>query len=80
MSNRSVITIDAKTVESIFTEISFIEKRLAALRKKVIRFIPVSYGGDAWWGREIEEGLKEVKTGKVKKFETMEKAVRYLNS
>ena len=80
MRNRSTTTINAKTVESIFAEIALIEKRLAALRKRVMRFLPTPYGSDVWWEREIEEGLKEVKAGKVKRFETMEETIRYLNS
>lgn len=64
MSNRATVTIDTKTAESIFSEISLIEKRLSVLRKKVMEFVPASYGSDAWWDKEIKEAEKEFKKGK----------------
>lgn len=64
MSNRATVTIDTKTAESIFSEISLIEKRLSVLRKKVMEFVPASYGSDAWWEKEIEGAQQEIKEGK----------------
>ena len=80
MSNRSTITIDTKTAEKIFAEIALIEKRLSALRKKVMQFIPASYGSDAWWEKEIKEAESEFKKGKGIRFESANDAIKWLNS
>lgn len=64
MASRSVVTIDTKTAETLLKEIEAMRKSLEALRKKVINILPAKYGSDAWWEKEIGEGLKEVKHGK----------------
>ena len=63
MVNRSTITIDTKTAENILEEIEAMRKSLETLRKKIMTLLPSKYGSYAWWEKEINEGLKEVKEG-----------------
>lgn len=65
MANRSAVTIDTKTAENILREIEAVRKSLEVLRKKIIKLLPSKYGSDTWWEKEIEDGLEEVKQGKV---------------
>ena len=64
MANKSTVTIDTRTVETLLEEIDAMRKSLETLRKKVIKLLPARYGSDLWWEKEINEGLKEVKEGK----------------
>ncbi len=40
-------------------------KQLNALKKKVLKLLPVKYGSDLWWEKETEASLKEIKEGKI---------------
>ncbi len=72
MSNRSTVTIDTKTAESIFAEITLIEKRLSALRKKVLQYLrPVSYGSDSWWEKEEQEADEDIRAGRIKELKSV---------
>lgn len=71
MSNRSTVTIDTKTAESIFVEIGLIEKRLSALRKKVMQFFPASYGSDLWWEKEEQEADEDIRAGRIKELKSV---------
>ena len=64
MANRST-AIDTDTAESIFSEITVLQKKLESLRKRVIKLLPAKYGSDLWWEKENEEALEEVKRGEV---------------
>ena len=77
---RSTITIDTKTIKSIFNEVESVQNTLAVLKKRNVKILPSEYGSDGWWEKEIKEGLEEVKKGKVKEFNSMEEAIEYLNS
>ncbi len=72
MNNRSTVTIDTKTAESIFSEISLIEKRLTALRKKVMQYLqPASYGSGSWWEREEQEADEDIRVGRIKELKSV---------
>ena len=65
MAKHLATTIDTKTAESIFSEITSLQKKLELLRKKVVKLLPAKYGSDLWWEKENEEALEEVKKGQV---------------
>ena len=73
------ITVSSKTINEILTrldELTNAVKKISA--RLLVEELP--YGSDEWWDKEIKEGLREVKQGKVKKFKSMEEALYYLNS
>lgn len=80
MSNRSTVTIDTKTAESIFSEIALIEKRLSVLRKKVMQFIPASYGSDRWWEKQEALADKEINEGKYTVYENAQDLIADLHA
>lgn len=65
MANKSTATIDVRTAEILLREIEAMRKSLEILRKKIIKILPAKYGSDTWWEKEIEEGLEEVREGKI---------------
>ncbi|MBI2036095.1 hypothetical protein HYT17_00445 [Candidatus Microgenomates bacterium] len=80
MANRSTVTIDSKTAESIFSEITVLEQKLEALKEKVLRFLPTKYGSDLWWKKEIDEAEELFKKGKGIKFNSAKEATAWLNT
>jgi hypothetical protein len=66
MANKLTVTINTKTAETILKEVESMRQSLEALRKKILKLLPARYGSDEWWEKEIEEGLEEVRRGKVR--------------
>ena len=65
MANKSTVTIDAKTAETILREIEAMRKSLEALRKKILKLFPAKYGSDAWWEKSEHEADEDIKKGRV---------------
>lgn len=63
-TNRST-TIDTETAESIFSEITALQKKLESLRKKVVKLLPAKYGSNLWWEKAEEEADDDIKHGRV---------------
>jgi hypothetical protein len=79
-NNTSTITIDAKTAEAFFLEIEAVEKALAALREKIIRFFPAKYGSRLWWEKSDKEALEGISRGRGIRFDNAKNALGYLHS
>ena len=71
--------VPTKTINEIFTRLDELTKAVEKISARLFKE-ELPYGSDAWWDKEIKEGLEEVKQGKVKKFKSMKEAVHYLNS
>ena len=81
MANKNpTVTIDVRTAEALFLEVERMSRALSGLRKKIIKLFPAKYGSDLWWERSVESGIESIKSGRGKKFENYEDAVKYLNS
>lgn len=80
MAQNSTITINKKAAESILEELDNLQKSLVSLRKKVLKLLPSKYGSDAWWEKEIKEGLEEVKQGKYTAYENVHSLIRDLHN
>jgi len=65
MAQRSTVTINTKTAESIFKELETMKKSLDALQKKVMELLPMKYGNDAWWKKTEGEADEDIKKGRV---------------
>lgn len=71
MSNRSTISLDTKTAQSILEEVETMRKSIDILRKRIIKLFPPQYGSDAWWEKEITEAKKEIKAGRIKELDNL---------
>lgn len=71
MKQRSITTIDTKTVESIFEDIDTVRRSIEVLRKKVLKLLPSRYGSDAWWEKEIGEADAEIKAGRIRELHSV---------
>lgn len=71
MSNRSTISLDTKTAQSILEEVESMRKTLDILRKRIIKLFPPQYGSDVWWEKEIMEAKKEIKAGRMKELRSL---------
>jgi len=80
MADKTTINIDKKAIEQIFSEITFVEKRLEQLKLQVVKVLSIELGSDEWWKKETEEGLEEIKQGQTIKFSSMKEAIKYLES
>jgi len=79
MSNH-LKTLNESAIVSLLNDLEALSRAAKAVREKLLKVLPVKYGSDLWWEKEIEEGIASIKAGKGKKFETYEEAVKYLNS
>lgn len=79
MANRSTVTIE-ETAESIFSEVTSMQKRLEVLRKKIVKLLPAKYGSDLWWEKENEEALEEVKQGKYTTYNNVQDLIKDLHA
>lgn len=73
------VTVPVKTINEIFSRLDELTKAVKTISARLLKEGSL-YGSDEWWDKEIEEGIEEVKKGKVKKFENMKEAIHYLNS
>lgn len=80
MRNQSSITMNIKTAKSIFAEISLIQKRLDALKEKILTLLPAQYGSNEWWEKEIKEGLEEVKKGEYTLYKNVDDLLKDLHA
>jgi len=78
MSNGQVRTIDIKTLETLYKDIRAMELALESLRKRVMGFLPASYGSDLWWEKSDRKAMKEIANGKGIKFNNAEEVIKYL--
>ena len=60
------IAISSKTIEEILTRLDRLTREVKTIKKRVSPQKATFYGSDSWWKKEIEEGLEEVKQGKVR--------------
>lgn len=60
-----VITINTKTLREVLTRLDSLTREIKAIKARLFDEDP-PYGSDAWWKKEIEEGLEEVREGKVR--------------
>ena len=80
MNNSQATTIDLETVESVYKNILAAEAILKDLRGKLIKLVPQRYGSELWWEKSDQRAIESIRAGRGKKFNTYEKAVKYLTS
>ena len=77
---RQLTTIDTETAESLFSDITSLQKKLELLRKKIVKLLPAKYGSDLWWEKENEEALEEVKQGKYTTYDNVDDLLKDLHA
>ncbi|MGI8419724.1 MAG: hypothetical protein ACR2LN_03705 [Candidatus Levyibacteriota bacterium] len=58
----NTITVDAKTLEHIVSQLDKLTKDMAAVKKRLPTEEP-SYGSDTWWELSDKEAKEDIKAG-----------------
>lgn len=73
------VTVPAKTIDEIFSRLDELTKTVKRISVKLLNEEP-PYGSDEWWEWSDKAAIKEIKAGKGIKFNSAEKAIKWLNS
>ena len=73
------ITVTPKTIEEILSRLDRITKDITTIKARLFEQEP-KYGSDAWWDKEIKEGLEEVKQGKYTVYENAKDLIKDLHA
>lgn len=73
------ITVSEKTIDKILDRLDTLTKEVRAIKTKLFKEEPL-YGSDAWWEWSDKKALEEIKAGKGVKFNTVQDAIKWLNS
>jgi len=68
-----------KTLEDILERLDKLAKELKVIKERLAESEP-PYGSEAWWQWSEKQASKEIATGKVVKFDSVEEAIKWLNS
>jgi len=63
MANGTITTgnIDASTLSGIASDLAAFSRAAGALQKKIDALLP-RMGSDAWWEKELEDGMESIKS------------------
>lgn len=73
------ITVPAKTFEEILVRLDKLTRDVHAIKTKLFDKEP-PYGSADWWEWSDKKALEDIKAGRVVKFDSAEKAIKWLNS
>lgn len=73
------ITIPAKQFEEILSRLDKLTREVHAIKIKLLDKEP-PYGSDEWWEWSDKKAMEDIKRGRVVKFDSAEKAIKWLNS
>ncbi|MGI8419737.1 MAG: hypothetical protein ACR2LN_03780 [Candidatus Levyibacteriota bacterium] len=75
----NTITVDAKTLEHIVSQLDKLTEDMAVLKKRFLTEEP-SYGSDAWWDLSDEEPKEDIKAGRYTIVHTKKELQEHLDS
>ena len=73
------ITVPNKTINDIFTRLDELTNAVKKISLRLFEDEPL-YGSDEWWKRSDKKAIEEIKAGKGVKFNTVQDAIKWLNS
>lgn len=73
------VMVSPKTIDEIFVRLNALTRELKEIKTKLFEKEP-PYGSDEWWEWSDKQAIKEIKAGKGIKFNSAEKAIKWLNS
>lgn len=73
------IAVPQKTIEAIFDQLEKVTKEVKSIRKKLEENEP-TYGSEAWWHWAEKKADEDIAKRNVLKFNSVEEAVKWLNS
>ena len=79
MANHTKI-INEATLTSLVDDLEALSRAAKSIKEKLIKLLPAKYGSDLWWEKEIKDGIESIKSGRGKKFQTYQEAIKYLNT
>lgn len=72
------VTISQKTLDIIIDRLDELTKEVKTIKQKLAEEPP--YGTTAWWEWSEKKADKDIKSGKVIKFDSVKDAIKWLNS
>ena len=73
------INVPVTKFDELISRLDQLTKEVSAIKVKLFES-GLPYGSDAWWNWSDREALEDIKTGKGIKFDSAEKAIKWLNS
>lgn len=73
------MAVSAKTFEEILSRLDQLTREVHAIKVKLFEGEP-PYGSNEWWEWSDRKAMKDIKVGKIVKFDSAEKAIKWLNS
>jgi len=73
------ITVPTKSFEEVLSRLDQLTKEVRAIKMKLFSGEPV-YGSDEWWEWSDKKAMDDIKAGRTVKFDSAEKAIKWLNS
>ena len=73
------VTVPTETFEKIISKLDQLAKDVQAIKSSLHEQEP-PYGSDEWWEWSDKKAKEDIKMGRVKKFDSAEEAIKWLNS
>lgn len=73
------ITVSPKTIDDILARLDALTKDVKTIKTRLFKEEP-RYGSDAWWEKENNEGLRDIKKGKYTELHTKKELQTFLDS
>ncbi|MBI4038680.1 hypothetical protein HY384_01840 [Candidatus Daviesbacteria bacterium] len=74
-----IITVPVKTFEKILSRLDQLTREIHDVKMKLFEGEP-RYGSDEWWEWSDKKALEDIKAGRVTKFDSVDEAIKWLNS
>ena len=73
------ITVSSKTINEILARLDELTNAVKKISLRLLTEEP-PYGSDEWWEWSDKKAIEEIKAGKGVKFNTVQDAIKWLNS
>lgn len=73
------VRVDSKTISQILKRLDALTEDIKAIKERLFEQEPL-YGSDEWWEWSIRKSEEDYKKGNYVKFDSVEKAIKWLNS
>lgn len=73
------ITVSEKVFEEIISRLDKLTREVQVIKARMFEKEP-PYGSNEWWEWSDRKALEDIKAGRIVKFDSAEKAIKWLNS
>ncbi len=73
------VTVPVKTFEKILSRLDQLTKDVQDIKSTIVEKEPL-YGSGEWWEWSDKKAKEDIKAGRIMKFDSADKAIKWLNS